>query len=298
MFSSTGARGNYNLVKDKILENSKETSYRKCVDGIEVYYSFDNCQKLFAIHRLYSQNQNKAIARVATSIVKCYPDGLIRSSIQYLLDNNPMKWLHTMAFKKDTGELVEDVDKNILQSMLKINDDDIAIILGRWDYDVQVAIDEVIKEINGDGKDFIDKMIESEVRSKGKMCRNKHMNENVRGNQKYCRICGETFVEDTQEEDEPFMAMFESDENISSVSIDTTSMPQSVFITPIDKKDKSKLFPKIRNHLNPHQPIYESEGCLFVNPNTFDRLVLVFEEIQKKTGTFDKFTSSITVNDD
>ena len=297
MFSSTGAKGSYNLVKDKVLENSKETSYRKSIDGVEVFYSFDNCQKLFAIHRLYSQNQNKAIARVATSIVKCYPDGLIKSNIQYLLDNNPMKWLHKITLKKNTCEIVEDLDEGVLQSMLKIKDEDMAIVLGRWDFDVQQAINEVLKELNDDGRDFIDKMIDAEVKSKGKYCHNKHLNENVRGNQKYCRLCGETFINDTKEE-ETVIDDLENDDNLSSVAIDTTSVPASVFITQIDKKDKSKLFPKIRNHLNPNQPIYESEGCLFVNPNTFDRLVMVFEEIQKKTGTFDKFNSLITVNDD
>jgi hypothetical protein len=98
MLSSTGAKGTYKLVKEQVLKNSEETSFRKCQDGVEVFYSFDNVQKLFAIHRLYAQNQNKAIARVATSIVKCYPDGLLRSEIQYLLDNNPMKWLHSFTF--------------------------------------------------------------------------------------------------------------------------------------------------------------------------------------------------------
>ena len=72
MVSSTGAKGKYNLVKDCVLQNSKLSSARECKDGVEVYYSFDNAQKLFAIHRLYSQNQNKAIARVVTLLMKCY----------------------------------------------------------------------------------------------------------------------------------------------------------------------------------------------------------------------------------
>ena len=299
MFSSTGAKGTYNLVHDQILSNSKETSYKSCIDGVEVYYSFDNIQKLFAIHRLYSQNQNKAIARVATSVVKCYPDGLIRSSIQYLLENNPMKWLHTISIQKDKLEITEDLDKNVLQSMIKIRDEDMAIVLGRWDFDIQQAIEEVSKEVNDHGKDFIDELIDAEKKSKGRMCLNKHLNENCRGNQKYCRVCGETFIDNVASDDFPKTEEdFENDDNLSSVTIDNSSIPQSVFITPMDKKDKSKLFPKIRNHLNPNQPVYESEGCLYVNPNTFDRLVMVFEEIQKKTGTFENYTSSITVNDD
>ena len=131
------------------------------------------------------------------------------------------------------------------------------------------------------------------------MCLNKHLNENVRGNQKYCRVCGEIFIDDVTTDESPRADDdFENYDCLSSVTVDKSSVPLSVFITPMDRKDKSKLFPKIRNHMNPNQPVYESEGCLFVNPNTFDRLVMVFEEIQKKTGTFEKYTSSITVNDD
>ena len=36
----------------------------------------------------------------------------------------------------------------------------------------------------------------------------------------------------------------------------------------------------------------------FVNPNTFERLILVSECIQKKTKTFENFTSSVTINED
>ena len=52
LLSSTGAKGTYPLIKDIILKNSEESSLKKCHDGIEVYYSFDNVQKFFAIHRL------------------------------------------------------------------------------------------------------------------------------------------------------------------------------------------------------------------------------------------------------
>ena len=137
MVSSTGAKGKYNLIKDCILKNSKETSSRSCQDGVEVYYSFDNVQKLFAIHRLYSQNPNKPSARVATCLVKCYPDGLVRSSIQYLLQNNPMKWLHSFSYSQNIKGLAEVFDKNALQSMMRIVVEELSIVLGRWDFDTQ-----------------------------------------------------------------------------------------------------------------------------------------------------------------
>ena len=298
LVSSTGAKGKYNLIKDCILNNSKETSSRACQDGIEVFYSFDNVQKLFAIHRLYSQNQNKAIARVATSLVKCYPDGLIKSSIQYLLQNNPMRWLHSFSFSQKNDGLVEVLDKNVLQSMMVTNDDDLSIILGRWDYDIQKCIENVQNELNECGKDFIDTMIEADEKSKGKICINQHLNENVRGNQKYCRVCRAILIDISEDVDENDDVQTESIDDINEVIIDNTRYPNTVFINQIDKNDKKKLFPRIRNNFNENPPIYESDGCVFVNPNTFERLVLVFECIQKKTNTYEKFTSSITINTD
>ena len=297
MVSSTGAKGKYNLIKDCILKNSKETSARTCKDGVEVFYSFDNVQKLFAIHRLYSQNQNKAIARVATSLVKCYPDGLVTSSIQYLLQNNPMRWLYSFSITQQNTGLVEVLDKNVLQSMMKVEDDDVSIILGRWDFDVQKSIEYVLSELNESGKDFIDTMIEVEEKSKGKMCINQHLNQNVRGNQKYCRVCKAKLIDLAENECEEEIVATEEDD-INEVMIDQSTYPNTAFITQVDKNDKKKIFPRIRNNFNENQPIYESDGCIFVNPNTFERLVLVFECIQKKTNTFEQFTSSITINSD
>ena len=45
-------------------------------------------------------------------------------------------------------------------------------------------------------------------------------------------------------------------------------------------------------------PIYENDECVFTNPNTFERLILVLECIQKKTKTFENFTSCVTINED
>ena len=51
LFSSTGAKGSYRLVNEYVLPNSKETSYKNCADGVTVFYSFDNAQKLFKTWR-------------------------------------------------------------------------------------------------------------------------------------------------------------------------------------------------------------------------------------------------------
>ena len=42
---------------------------------------------------------------------------------------------------------------------MKLNEDDLDVVLGRWDLTVQIAINEIKKE-NIDGKDAVDKIID------------------------------------------------------------------------------------------------------------------------------------------
>lgn len=85
LFSSTGAKGSYRLVTEYVLPNSKNTSYKHCQDNVTVFYSFDNAQKLFKTWRLHGSSNDKSLAMVTTSIVHCYPDGLLTSDVQYVL---------------------------------------------------------------------------------------------------------------------------------------------------------------------------------------------------------------------
>ena len=91
LFSSTGAKGSYRIVTEFVLPNSKETSYKHCKDGVTVFYSFDNAQKLFKQWRLHGRSQDKSLAMVATSIVHCYPGPFIYRAIQIgpFLDSPP-----------------------------------------------------------------------------------------------------------------------------------------------------------------------------------------------------------------
>ena len=68
---------------------------------------------------------------------------------------------------------------------MKLNEDDLDVVLGRWDLTVQIAIDEIKKE-NIDGKDAVDKIIDKRKtieESKVKYCEDGHRNEKPRGNQ-------------------------------------------------------------------------------------------------------------------
>ena len=77
LFSATGAKGSYKLVNAYVLPNSKETSYKHCIDGVTVFYSFDNAQKLFKTWRLHG-SADKSLAMVTTSI------GMISQSMLFL----------------------------------------------------------------------------------------------------------------------------------------------------------------------------------------------------------------------
>ena len=140
LFSTTGAKGSYRLVKEYVLPNSKETSYKHCEDGVTVYYTFDNAQKLFKTWRLHGNSNDKSLAMVTTSIVHCYPDGLLSSDVQYTLRHSPMVWLHSFEVNKNTQYLVEKLDIDVLRSMITLDEADEDIVLGRFDFDIDEAI--------------------------------------------------------------------------------------------------------------------------------------------------------------
>ena len=73
IFAKQGAKGCYNTVTQKILPKSETSSQRICKDGIECWYSFDNIQKMFKVHRLYGYIQNNVIVRVLTSVATTQP---------------------------------------------------------------------------------------------------------------------------------------------------------------------------------------------------------------------------------
>ena len=46
LVAATGAKGTHKIVTQFVLPNSRDTSYKSCKDGVTVYYSFDNIQKI------------------------------------------------------------------------------------------------------------------------------------------------------------------------------------------------------------------------------------------------------------
>lgn len=128
LFSATGAKGTYNIVMKHVLPNSRKTSYKACADGVTVFYSFDNMQKIAKIWRLHGSKQDKNLANVVTSIVHCYPDGLISSNVQYTLRHSPMLWLYRFEHNFNEAGILETLDSKIIERILKLNDEDMDIV--------------------------------------------------------------------------------------------------------------------------------------------------------------------------
>ena len=295
IFAKQGAKGCYNTVTQKILPKSETTSQRICKDGIECWYSFDNIQKMFKIHRLYGDNQNKVIARVLTSVVRYYPDGLMLNDIQYRIDNNPMKWLYSFEINGETTILGDKLNKDVLLSMVTPTEQDLDIVLGRWDFDIDEAIKKVKDELQNGGTDIIDKMIQNNEYERTYYCSNCEVLQEISGNRKYCKQCKTLLVKLDAVEEEHEVENVEETEDFSSVyklrifNNDDVCEPKLVQFKQIS--DKRVIYPKVRNIQQANDGIYETEKCVYVNPNKFERVEKVFEEIQKRTKTFDNPTS-------
>ena len=84
-----------------------------------------------------------------------------------------------MEFNHNSNTLIDTLDKTIIEKILKLSDDDLDIVLGRWDFSIGMAIEEVKRE-SIEGKDSVDKILEKRKESEEKSvkyCENGHRNE-------------------------------------------------------------------------------------------------------------------------
>ena len=115
---------------------------------------------MFKQWRLHGSTNGKALAMVTTSIVHCYPDGLLSSDVQYTSKHFPMQWLHSFEVNKSSSYLVEKLDGDVLRSLINISESEEDIVLGRFDIDIDFAIKHVKDKIMDQVKDIIDLMID------------------------------------------------------------------------------------------------------------------------------------------
>ena len=280
-----GTEGNRTTI-EVILKNSFDTSKFKIPEKTTVFVSFDNVQKLFKIYRLHQTLQAKAIGIVVTSVVSILPDGLLRSDVQYVLRHSPTLWLHQCEVNTKSLYIVDKLDKDALGQIVNISDDDLKLVFGRYEYDLIEALKRVETEITKDGFDLIDKVVKEKINANARTCLNGHLNENVRGNRKYCTVCRETF-----EENEYTPDLFE-------VILEGKSSNGAIKAEIKETKDKSVIYPNVRNKFPDHEPIIKSNGVVFVNPNTPVRVAKVLKYLQIETGTYRAFVSSICVSEE
>ena len=148
--------------------------------------------KLFKTWRLHGNTKDKSLAMVTTSIVHCYPDGLLHSDVQYTLRHSPMIWLHSFEVNEKTLYLVEKLDIDVLRSLVKLDEAEEDLVLGRFDLDIDIALKHVQGEMTSDGRDIIDLILdveEKELEAEDKFCEDGHRNIKPRGNQIKCKVC-------------------------------------------------------------------------------------------------------------
>ena len=81
-----------------------------------------------------------------TSVVHCYPGGLLTSNVQYMLRHSPMLWLHSFEINHSGNSLVEKLDTDVLKSLTNLDPADEDIILGRFDLKIDLAIKKLKKK--------------------------------------------------------------------------------------------------------------------------------------------------------
>ena len=283
IFSKMGTKGSRTTV-ECIMKNSLETSKFKIPEKSTVFMSFDNVQKLYKIYRLHENTQSKAIGIVVTSVVSILPDGLVRSDVQYVLRHNPTLWLHKYEVNLKSLFIVEKLDASALTKITEITDEDLKLVLGRFEYDLSEAMKSVESEMSKEGLDSIDKIVKQTENANSRTCLQGHLNENIRGNRKYCVFCKETFKEIEEGNEDLFEVVFKEQNGVKKVEIK-------------EAKDKYLIYPNVRNLFPEHDPIIKSNGVVFVNPNRPSRVAKVLKYLQQESGTYRKFVSSLCISE-
>ena len=136
MFNTFGGAKGWRKTIDLIIKRSEKMSQQLVPDFTNVNWIFDNVQFLMRHWRVLTNNKQKALAAIATSVAQTFPDGLGQSMIQYNIDNSPMNWFNKFILYKQNKYLVNILDQNVLKEMMGIPWSDLEIILGYWDQKV------------------------------------------------------------------------------------------------------------------------------------------------------------------
>ena len=73
-----------------------------------------------------------------------------------------MIWLYKFQINDASNTFIEKLDSNVIEKLLHLDEDDLDIVLGRWDLTVENTIKEVKKKAF-DGDDVIDKILNANL---------------------------------------------------------------------------------------------------------------------------------------
>ena len=249
------------------METILSNSFDKCKfvepKNISLFFSFDNIQKLLKSYRIGGSNQDKPLAVVVTSVLAMLPDGKKESNIQYIAENSPENWFHDVKIDNKKQIPFENLDPSVLKSTIKNIKEESPKLSKIFIDGLATAIAYVEKDMESNETDSIDQEIIHINQKRQKMCLNGHTNKNINALRKYCNICKSPL-----------------EQNVESVGI---SIKESEVKETHGKRlcDKSVLHPNIENHILEETPIAMAVGAIAINPNTYERISYVLEEIQK-----------------
>ena len=283
---------------DAINNRSEKSSQLLAPECTNVNWTFDNVQFLMRHWRVMATKKQNMLAAIATSVAQTFPDGLGQSMIQYEVSNSPMNWLNNFSLSTQNKYLVNILDQSILKEMMGVPWSDLEIVLGYWDQKIMKEIKVVKEELGKDMKDVFEKTVEDDLKDGQKICKNGHINQNVRSNRRYCVTCRAEFVDESAENNEKSIDEEEEIPHKCLIIDDSDANNTKVKIEEMKPSQKADLYPNVRNHYSKDAPVIESNGAVLVNPNTFGRLKAVFDYIIDKSGMTGSYSHSIEIGED
>ena len=141
-------------------------------------------------HRLSRLEQQKVYAVVVTSILATLPDGYTADNIQFEAKNAPSNWCYDLIYNEKTKVFIENVDNKILTSCIpNTSESDEKILAEYWEQELQLELEEIIKDVDDDGsEDSIDLKVKEKEAKRIKFCSEGHENIGVTGRRKYCMV--------------------------------------------------------------------------------------------------------------
>ena len=138
-----------------------------------------------------------------------------------------------------------------------------------WDQDLKTELDFVIKDTSN-SHDTIDIKVRENDTKRVKVCSDGHVNENVRGNRKYCVFC-KSLLQDAQ--DTPGFTF--------DGPLGDSDQPPENDMT--NDETRALYYMLVDNINHEYVPVEKSLGAIDINPNNTDRIRKVLDHIKKKT---------------